>query len=203
MSVKGALLALLEGGPRHGYDLKQAFEVATGAVWPLNIGQVYTTLKRLERDGLVDAGAETADGSVPYTLTEAGRRALAEWFSEPVERSDPPPRDELAMKLLLALTSGVTEVADVIQAQRTATVVALQEYTRLKRQADPERDLAWLLVVDALILRAEAEARWLDLCEQRLAVTDASALIPPPSAPRSPHAARPDTTAETAAEVHP
>jgi DNA-binding PadR family transcriptional regulator len=168
MAVRDTLLALLEDGPRHGYDLKQAFEAATGAVWPLNVGQVYTTLKRLERDGLVVAGEEGEDGAVPYQLTAQGRAAVRDWYAQPVERDDPPPRDELAMKLLLALTSPAAAVADVIQAQRTATLSALQEYTRLKRASDADTELPWLLVIDALILRAEAEARWLDRCEQRL-----------------------------------
>lgn len=136
-------------------------------MWPLNIGQVYTTLARLERDGLVTAEETDEDGHQHYRITATGRVELRDWFATPVHR-DTPPRDELAMKLLLALGAADVVVADVIQAQRTATVEALQEYTRLKSSADPATELPWVLMLDAMLLQAEAEVRWLDVCEARL-----------------------------------
>ncbi|HEX8004723.1 MAG TPA: PadR family transcriptional regulator [Mycobacteriales bacterium] len=168
MSVRQALLTLLDGEPMYGYQLRAEFEARTGSTWPLNVGQVYTTLTRLERDGLVTEAGSDAEGHVFYALTDAGRDEVRRWFGTPVERGAKPPRDELAIKLALAVTVPGVDVRAVIQAQRTDTVRALQEYTRLKAGATDE-DLAWLLVVDALVFQAEAEVRWLDHCEARLA----------------------------------
>jgi len=169
MSVRQALLALLEEGPMYGYQLRSEFERRTGATWPLNVGQVYTTLTRLERDGLVSASGADGEGHVVYEVTETGRDEVATWFTTPVSRSAPP-RDELAIKLALAVTVPGVDVGSVIQQQRSATMSALQDYTRLKRDrtdATPD-DLAWGLVLDSLIFAAEAEVRWLDHCEARL-----------------------------------
>jgi DNA-binding PadR family transcriptional regulator len=168
MSVRQALLTLLDGEPMYGYQLRAEFEQRTGATWPLNVGQVYTTLTRLERDGLVEEARTDGEGHVFYALTAAGRDEVRRWFGTPVDRGSKPPRDELAIKLALAVTVPGVDVHAVIQAQRTDTVRALQEYTRLKARATDE-DLAWLLVVDALVFQAEAEVRWLDHCESRLA----------------------------------
>jgi len=167
MSIKQALLTLLDEEPRYGYQLRAEFEARTGGTWPLNVGQVYTTLTRLERDGLVAAEGSDDEGHVVYRLTDAGRVEVRRWFETPVER-DRPPRDELAIKLALAVTVPGVDVRGVIQAQRTDTIRALQEYTRLKARATDE-DLAWLLVLDSLVFQAEAEVRWLDHCESRLA----------------------------------
>ena len=175
MSVRQALLALLGQEPKYGYQLRAEFEQRTGATWPLNVGQVYTTLARLERDGLVEqvAGATAGeDGHVTYRITDPGRDEVSAWFTTPVPRTQPP-RDELAIKLALAVTVPGVDVGSVIQQQRSATMAALQDYTRLKRSgraAQPEdtTDLAWGLVLDSLVFAAEAEIRWLDHCEARL-----------------------------------
>jgi DNA-binding PadR family transcriptional regulator len=171
MSVKQALLALLEEGPMYGYQLRAEFEQRTGATWPLNVGQVYTTLSRLERDGLVEGAASDDEGHVIYRITTTGRDEVVAWFTTPVTRTQPP-RDELAIKLALAVTVQGIDVGRVIQQQRSATMTALQDYTRLKRTG-PDRspapaDLAWSLVLDSLVFSAEAEIRWLDHCEARL-----------------------------------
>lgn len=172
MSVKQALLALLEQEPMYGYQLRAEFEQRTGSTWPLNVGQVYTTLTRLERDGLVEAAGDDGEGHAVYRLTDAGRAEVAAWFTTPVARTQPP-RDELAIKLALAVTVPGVDVGRVIQQQRTATMGALQDYARLKRQAGAPgsgqpTDLAWSLVLDSLVFAAEAEIRWLDHCEARL-----------------------------------
>lgn len=170
MSVRQALLALLEEGPRYGYQLRAQFEQRTGSTWPLNVGQVYTTLTRLERDGLVEGTGDDGDGHVVFQITDAGREEVAAWFTTPVERTQPP-RDELAIKLALAVTVPGVDVGTVIQQQRSATMAALQDYTRLKRRAAQgtgREDLAWSLVLDSLVFGAEAEIRWLDHCEARL-----------------------------------
>jgi DNA-binding PadR family transcriptional regulator len=170
MSVKFALLSLLEQGPRYGYQLRLDFEERTGSTWPLNVGQVYTTLARLERDGLVAAAGEDGQGRPVYAVTDAGREAVAAWFRTPVKRAEPP-RDELAIKLALAVTTPGVDVGRVIQTQRSATMAALQDYTRLKRKtqdATAPAELAWSLVLDSLVFAAEAELRWLDHTEGRL-----------------------------------
>lgn len=170
MSVKQALLALLEEGPMYGYQLRAEFEQRTGATWPLNVGQVYTTLARLERDALVDGEGADPEGHLVYRVTDAGRGEVAAWFTTPVSRSRPP-RDELAIKLALAVTVPGVDVGAVIQRQRSATMAAMQDYTRLKqgRARDPEGpELAWSMVLDSLVFAAEAEIRWLDHCEARL-----------------------------------
>jgi DNA-binding PadR family transcriptional regulator len=168
MSVKHGLLALLERGPMYGYQLRVAFEESTGGTWPLNIGQVYTTLSRLERDDLVRPLPESDGGQRPYEITDAGRADLAAWFATPVSRGDRP-RDELVIKLALALTTPGVDVRAVVQTQRTATMRTLQEYTRLKAGMDQANELSWRLVLDNILFQAEAEVRWLDHCEASLA----------------------------------
>jgi DNA-binding PadR family transcriptional regulator len=163
MSIKHGLLALLRGEPKYGYQLRGEFETATGATWPLNIGQVYTTLTRLERDGLVRPAGEPVDGRSMYEITDTGRAELAAWFETPVAR-EARPRDELAIKLALAVEVPGVDVSDIIQRQRLATMRSLQELTRQKRAADPG-DVSWQLVVESMIFGAEAEIRWLDHCE--------------------------------------
>ncbi len=171
MSVKQALLALLEEGPMYGYQLRSEFEQRTGSTWPLNVGQVYTTLSRLERDRLVEGAASDEEGHVIYQITALGRAEVRTWFTTPVARTQPP-RDELAIKLALAVTVAGVDVGQVIQQQRSATMTALQDYTRLKRRdagrAPDPAELAWSLVLDSLVFSAEAEIRWLDHCEARL-----------------------------------
>lgn len=163
---KYGLLALLAEAPRHGYQLKTAFEGRTGGSWAVNIGQVYTTLQRLQRDGLVEAAGSDGDRH-DYRITEAGRIRLDEWYATPVV-AEGPPRDELTVKVLLAVAANDVDVTEIIQRQRKASVEQLQAYTRRKAQADPGRDLAFLVMLDALIFRTEAEIRWLDASEARI-----------------------------------
>ncbi len=166
MSVKNALLALLVEGEQYGYELRAGFEERTGGAWPLNIGQVYTTLDRLERDGMVERHEADADRQVFYSLTDAGRAEAEDWWVTPTG-STGPSRDDVALKVTLAATSPGVDVRAVIQAQRKATMSTLQDLTRTKR-ASADRGDAWELVADAMIFRAEAEVRWLDHTESRL-----------------------------------
>ncbi|MEV4244524.1 PadR family transcriptional regulator [Streptosporangium canum] len=162
MSIRHGLLALLSKGPRYGYQLRVEFEASTGATWPLNIGQVYTTLSRMERDGLVEPGESDEQGRVVYTITAAGRAEMARWFSTPVVQSDRP-RDELVIKLAMAVAAKEVDVAGVIRKQRTATMRTLQQLTRAKRAVT--EGAGQRLVLDSMIFQAEAEQRWLDHCE--------------------------------------
>ncbi len=167
MSVPMSLLAMLDERPMYGLELRNEFEARTGGVWPLNVGQVYTTLGRLERDGLVTLIDEQG-GNKTYRITEAGRSQLASWFARP-DRTPAPARDELVLKLLMALSRPTPDVLAVIQAERRVHLERLQEFTRLKADAAGPDDLGWLLLLDSLIFKAEAGVRWLDACEARIA----------------------------------
>ncbi len=168
MAVREGLLSLLQPGSRYGYQLKTEFEAVTGGAWKLNVGQVYTTLDRLERDGLVVVDTSGDDDQKSYLLTAAGREELAAWW-ETIPAEDPPPRDELMLKVLMAIEQGRQHALTVITRQRTALFGVLQRH---RRQLTPDHAtadaLSARLVIDALIVRAEADLRWLDLCESRL-----------------------------------
>ena len=182
MSVRQSLLAILDQGPCYGYQLRQEFELRTGSTWPVNVGQVYSTLDRLERDGLIEREDRDEDDQNYYAITDAGRLEVAAWLGSPVERSAAA-RDELAIKLAIAVTLPGVDIAQVIQVQRSATLRTLQELTRTKATTDdPETsdELAWLLVVDSMIFAAEAEIRWLDHSEARLARAVKAGLTPLP-----------------------
>ena len=173
MSVKASLLALLAERPMYGAQLRAEFESRTGGTWPLNVGQVYTTLGRLERDGLVEpAGPADGEGRISYRLTAMGRAETAAWWDSPVPRGDAP-RDELVIKLALAVTTTGIDVQRVLQRQRTATLKHLRDLTRLKadqpQHPKTAADLAWGLVLENHLFAAEAEVRWLDHIEATLA----------------------------------
>ncbi|MDN5795169.1 MAG: PadR family transcriptional regulator [Intrasporangium sp.] len=194
MSVKQGLLALLAEEPMYGARLRSEFEARTGGTWPLNIGQVYTTLARLERDGLVEpVGGPDVEGRISYRLTELGRTAADAWWRTPVDR-DSTPRDELVIKLALAVTSPGVDVAAVVQTQRTATLTHLRDLTRLKASAPDEpngHDLAWQLVLESLLFNGEAEVRWLDHVESTLARHVGMPLSPVPAPADLPDVAQP------------
>ncbi|MER6627416.1 helix-turn-helix transcriptional regulator [Streptomyces sp. NPDC000987] len=172
MSTRHGLLALLARGPRHGSRLRAEFEARTGGAWPLGVGQVRTALARLERDGaVVQEGVDEA-GHALYALTEAGRAELRAWFARPVERAGPP-RDELAVKLALAVGAPCADVQEVVEAQRRHVTQALHEHVRQRAEVlsgapgGPDR-IARLLVLEQRICDAEAEVRRLDHCEARV-----------------------------------
>jgi DNA-binding PadR family transcriptional regulator len=166
MSVRHALLALLSEGPKYGLQLRQEFEAGTGEVWPLNVGQVYMTLQRLERDGLVVSDDAGEGAQKAYRLTDVGHDELVRWLGPP-PRTGPPPRDELVIKVLVALHVPGVDVLDLVQAHRHQVVTAMQGYTALKADA-ADGDIGLLLVVDAELYRLDAVARWLDTAEARL-----------------------------------
>jgi DNA-binding PadR family transcriptional regulator len=167
MSVRHAMLALLSEGPKYGLQLRQEFEAGTGEVWPLNVGQVYTTLQRLERDGLVESdNAEEEGPQKGFRITAAGRTELDTWLRTPPE-SATPPRDELVIKVLIALRLPEVDVTALVQTHRRQLVEMMQRYTRLKEDAT-EDDLALVLVVDAEIYRLDALIRWLDTAGARV-----------------------------------
>jgi len=179
MSVRHALLALLSEGPKYGLQLREEFEAGTGEVWPLNVGQVYTTLQRLERDGLVESEGTGDDGPQKgFRITAEGEHELAAWLRTPPDLASPP-RDELVMKVLVALRVPGTDVHEVIQVHRRYLVELMQQWTRIKEQ-EAEFDLSLGLVVDAELFRLDAVTRWLDAADGRL---KRAAVEPPRPAP--------------------
>jgi DNA-binding PadR family transcriptional regulator len=178
VSVRHALLALLSEGPKYGLQLRQEFEARTGEVWPLNVGQVYTTLQRLERDGMVVSDDTTDDGpQKAFRITSAGEDELSSWLRTPPDLSSPP-RDELVMKVLIALRVPGIDVHAVIQSHRRYLVQLMQEWTRLKEYS-ADRDLSFALVVDAELFRLDSVVRWLDAADGRIR---RAALDPVPAA---------------------
>lgn len=162
MSIRFAILALLDERASYGYEIKAEFDRRTNRTWPLNIGQVYTTLDRLERDQLVSRGSENAEGRVMYEITPGGSRAVSDWFASVIP--DNPQRDELAIKIAMAATRPGCDVGAIIQNQRRESMRALQNHHQALRGID-EEDLAGELVIQSLIYSSEAQIRWLDHCE--------------------------------------
>jgi DNA-binding PadR family transcriptional regulator len=180
MSVRHALLALLAEGPKYGLQLRQEFEACTGEVWPLNVGQVYQTMQRLERDGLV--ASDESGGTGPqkaFRITPDGSTELSAWLTTP-PAAEPPPRDELVIKVLVALRLPDVDVRGVVQAHRRQLIEQMHQYTRLKEDAGDE-DIGLLLVADAEIFRLEAFVRWLDAADARL--RNRAKTAPPKAAP--------------------
>ncbi|MGD0607876.1 MAG: PadR family transcriptional regulator [Streptosporangiaceae bacterium] len=182
MSVRHALLALLSEGPKYGLQLREEFEAGTGEVWPLNVGQVYTTLQRLERDGLVESEGDGQDGPQKgFLITQAGREELTGWLLTPPDLASPP-RDELVMKVLVAMRVPGTDVRDVIQVHRRYLVQLMQQWTRIK-DTEAESDLNLALVVDAELFRLDAVVRWLDAADGRIKRAAADRLAGSPASP--------------------
>jgi len=192
MSVPHALLALLSEGPKYGLQLRQEFEARTGEVWPPNVAPVYTSLQRLERDGLVESDDTGQDGPQKgYRITVRGEQELAGWLRTPPDLSSPP-RDELVIKVLVALRVPGTDVHDVIQVHRRYGVELMQQWTRIKEDA-AEDDVGLALAVDAELFRLDSVVRWLDAADGRLkrAAADAAAAgQPAPAVPALPRPRR-------------
>lgn len=170
MSVRQSLLAILAQGPCYGYQLRHEFDRRTGSVWPLNVGQIYNTLERLERDGLVRRGVADAQGHVYWEITAAGADEVDRWLLSPVARGTAT-RDELAIKIAVAATLPGTDAAQIIARQREESASRL-ERLRARRAEDDgadAADLARSFVLDSMIFAAEAEVRWLDHVSTRLA----------------------------------
>jgi DNA-binding PadR family transcriptional regulator len=175
MSVRHAMLALLSEGPKYGLQLREEFEAGTGEVWPLNVGQVYTTLQRLERDGLIESDGTRDEGPQKgFRITAEGEQELARWLRTPDLSS--PPRDELVMKVLVALRVPSVDVHTVIQAHRRYLVELMQQWTRIKEYDGV--DLVVLLAVDAELFRLDSVVRWLDAAEARVNRAVADGTLP-------------------------
>ena len=181
MSVRHALLALLGEGPKYGLQLREEFEARTGEVWPLNVGQVYTTLQRLERDELVESEGAGEGPQKVFQITATGMAELGDWLRTPPDLSSPP-RDELVMKVLVAIRVPGTDVLDVIQAHRRYLVQLMQQWTRIK-EGGAEDDLNLALAVDAELFRLDSVVRWLDAVDTRLRRAEADGHVRLAAAP--------------------
>jgi DNA-binding PadR family transcriptional regulator len=166
MSVPYALLALLSAGPKYGLRLQNEFQSRTGEVWPLNVGQVYTTLQRLERDGLVETDEDGERAQKRYRITSFGAQELADWLRTPPDLV-PPPRDELVIKVLVALQVPGIDVHEILQVHRRHAIEVMQRYTKIKAAA-AEDDVPLALVADAELFRLEGIVRWLNAADVRL-----------------------------------
>ena len=165
--LKFVLLGLLDAEPRYGYELKAVFEQFLGGTWPLNIGQVYTALSRLEKEGLVECQVVPQDllpDRKVYALTEQGRSELRAWLAEP-DTGPVSLRDEFFLKIAIASLNGANPHA-VIHRQREQHLNALAELGRL--QHDPNLNPATGLLLEGAMLRLEADLKWLDVCEERV-----------------------------------
>jgi DNA-binding PadR family transcriptional regulator len=171
LSVRNAILGLLAQQPRHGYELRAAFEALVGgeAIWDVKPAQIYTTLDRLEDSGLVDQRASGQEGGPEkhiYGITEKGREELNAWFSTGIEGEHQ--RDEFFIKLMLSIDDEKAEPAKVIQAQRSELYKQLHELTNHRNQANPKMELARIFALDKMIMHLEADLKWLDLLDARL-----------------------------------
>jgi DNA-binding PadR family transcriptional regulator len=176
MSLKHSILAVLSIGDCHGYQIRQEIESRTGQTWQINIGQIYSTLDRLERDNLIVAEGPNPEGQIRYSITPEGKAEALEWLKAPVTQTTQI-RHELAIKLALAVTLPGVDTALILQSQRIATLQNLQTLTTAKMTAsESPSDLAWLLILDSQLFALEAELRWLDHVEGLLLVSAARGL---------------------------
>jgi DNA-binding PadR family transcriptional regulator len=176
MSLKHSILAVLSIGDCHGYQIRQEIESRTGQTWQINIGQIYSTLDRLERDNLIVAEGPNPEGQIRYSITPDGKAEALEWLKAPVSQTTQI-RHELAIKLALAVTLPGVDTELILQSQRISTLRNLQTLTTAKMNAsESPSDLAWLLILDSQLFALEAELRWLDHVEGLLLVSAARGL---------------------------
>ncbi len=171
MSVRNAILGLLAQRPRHGYELRAAFEALVGGedFWDVKPAQIYTTLSRLEESGFIRQAETEPDGGLEkrvYALTSAGQKELVDWFETGVEGEHQ--RDEFFIKLMLSLNGEVASPYTVIHAQRSLLYQDLHDLTNHRNHADPKTELAQIFMLDKAIMHIEADLRWLDMIETRL-----------------------------------
>jgi DNA-binding PadR family transcriptional regulator len=162
VSLKYGILGLLAAQPLHGYEVKSRFEEMLGGTWEVNIGQVYATFQRLERDDLIAAVGERGDrGKLAYRLTDAGRRSLEEWLEAP-EAEPQQMREEVYVKLLLGNRLGNGSLERLVVRQRSVHLERLRDLAELEDQARREGQRGVVLMLRGAILHTEADLQWLD-----------------------------------------
>lgn len=187
MSVRNAILGLLSQRPRHGYELHAAFEAVVGGEenWDVKPAQIYSTLSRMQKSGLVTEQSVEQDGGPEkriYGLTPAGYQTLQAWFTEGTAPEHQ--RDHFFVKLMLALVSGVADPYQLIHVQRAHLYQELHAITMQRSRADPKKELAKILLLDKAAMYLEADLRWLDITEGRLDEIKRQPLPEPEAKPR-------------------
>ncbi len=187
MSVRHAVLGLLAQRPRHGYELRAAFEAVVGGEenWDVKPAQIYSTLARLEKSGLVAEDSVGQDGGPEkriYTITPAGRATLIEWFATGIEREHQ--RDEFFIKLMLSLVSNEANPRVLLQTQRNELYQEMHAITTQRNGLNPKTELARILLLDKAIMHLEADLRWIDMTEARLDEIKHQPLPKPDTKPR-------------------
>lgn len=166
--IQETLLGLLAVQSMHGYELKRSLDALLPPAQSVNVGQVYTALGRLEKDGDVEAEFvpqnEHADRRV-YTITNRGRGRLEQWLVIPVQRGDL--RDEVFLKLALVRRTRPQSVHSVLAVQRAETLQQIQNLTLLVQRV-PVQQVEMELLLRGAILHLEADLHWLDLWEDRI-----------------------------------
>lgn len=195
MSVRHAVLGLLAQRPRHGYELRAAFEAVAGGEenWDVKPAQIYTTLLRMEKGGLVAEQSVEQDGGPEkriYAITSQGYQTLQDWFTE----GTPPghQRDAFFLKLMLGLISGAADPYRLINTQRTYLYKELHAIMTQRARIDADKELAKILLLDKAAMHLEADLRWLDMTEARLDEITHQPLPEPEARPRG----RPKRTAD-------
>lgn len=187
MSVRHAVLGLLAQRPRHGYELRAAFEAVVGGEenWDVKPAQIYSTLARLEKGGLVAEDSVGQNGGPEkrvYAITPAGRATLIEWFATGIEREHQ--RDEFFIKLMLSLVSNEANPRTLLQTQRTQLYQEMHAITTQRNSLNPKAALARILLLDKAIMHFEADLRWIDMVEARLDDVKRQPLPEPETKPR-------------------
>jgi len=185
MSVKHTLLALLYQRPMHGYELGKQLSLAVNAEWDVKPGQIASTLTRLNEAGLVDYTIEETDDAPDrkvYSLTPEGLDELRAWYLTPEVR-EYRLGDAFYVKLVLSLIGGPVSPEQVLMIQRRELYQQLHEVTELRRQADPQTELPWVLLLESATMHLEADLRWIEMCEARL--PDLKRYTPPRPEPKA------------------
>jgi len=177
MSVKYAMLGILAEKDLHGYELKSSFDEKVGEFWSLNYGQIYTTLDRLEKEELVTHDRQTQDRRPDrkiFSITRKGRKELDEWLSTPVSRVRAL-RDEFFIKLVFMDRNNPAPVLDLIEKQKALYLKQMNRLTHqkveLKKKPKAPDALTTELLMDAGLFHAEADIKWLSLCEAKIKTT--------------------------------
>jgi len=168
VSLKFGVLGLLAEQPLHGYDIKNRFEALLGGSWDVNFGQVYMTLQRLERDGLIETDGKRGDRrKLAYKLTGTGRKTLVDWLSRP--ESEPQQlREEIYVKLLLNTRLADGRLDDLLKAQRRVYMQRLKDLAELEQGARREGRDDLVLLFKGAILHTEADLKWTDACAEEI-----------------------------------
>ncbi len=179
MSLRYGILGLLTEEPLHGYEIKNRFETLLGRAWEVNIGQVYSTLQRLERDGLIEAVGERGDrGKLAYQVTASGRHQLEQWLTEP-ETEPPYLREALFVKLLLLRRLAKGNLSTLLARQRRVYLQRLRDLAEFERRARQEGQDDVVLLIKGAVLHTEADIKWMDvLLEEIISLESDSGGIP-------------------------